>query len=548
MIFPAPLRSVLCLAALLLTACRPAGERGANGGAAGRIVLPPPPPGNVLRMGNGDEPEDLDPHIVTGALEHNIIMSLLEGLTSEDPATGGPVPGAAERWEIRDHRIYTFHLRPNGRWSDGTPVTAEDFRFSYERILTPTLGSKYAYMLHIIEGAQAFNEGKTSDFSTVGVKALDPLTLEITLVCPTAYFLQGLSHYSWFPVSKATILRHGAIDARNTGWTRAGSFVGNGPFLLQEWKVNERIHCARNPHYWNASGVRLDGLEFLPIKDQNTEERMFRSGQLHRTTTLPVAKVGQYRERNPELIRIDPYLGTYYYLFNTTRKPFDDPRVRRALALAVSREEIVEKILRGGQTPAYHLTFPDIAGYTSRHKLEGGLEDARRLLAEAGYPGGAGFPRFEILYNTSENHRVIAEVIQEQWKRGLGIDCGLRNQEWKVYMESRRTMDYDVARAGWISDYEDPMSYMDLMFKDGGNNHTGWHNEEYERLVRDAACDPDPASRREKFQQAEAFLVREVPVMPIYFYKSVYLLRPEVKGWHPNKLDHHPYQHVWLEP
>ena len=547
------LRSLLSAAlgsllALGLASCgKSPSTASATGDKSGGVALSPSQPGNILRMGNGDDPEDLDPHIVTGALEHNIIMSLLEGLTIEDPQTGKPIPGAAERWEVKDDRIYTFHLRPNGKWSDGTPVTAEDFRFTYERILTPALGSKYAYMLHIVEGAKDFNEGKQTDFGKVGIKALDPLTLEITLVCPTAYFLQVLNHYSWFPVSKATILKHGAIAARNTGWTKAGNFVGNGAFKLKEWTSAVKIACERNPHYWNAGIVKLEGLEFHPIKDQNTEERMFRAGQLHKTYSTPVSKVTQYKEKNPELIRFDPFLGTYYYLFNTTRKPFDDPRVRLALSLAVNREEIVEKILRGGQTPAYHLVFPDVAGYTSQNRIQGGLEEAKKLLAEAGFPEGKGFPAFELLYNTSENHKVVAEVIQQQWNKGLGIQCKLINQEWKVYMESRRTLNYTVARAGWLSDYEDAMSYMDLMFKDGGNNHTGWANAGYEKLVMEAACEANTQVRLEKFQQAEGIVMKELPILPIYFYKSVYLIRPEVKGWYPNKLDHHPYQHVSLE-
>lgn len=531
---------------LLLATLASCGKSGSGERKADAPLVPNDGGGNVLRFGNGDEPVDLDAHVVTGVIEHNILMALSEGLTIEDPKTGAPIPGAAESWDVKDGRVYTFHLRRNAKWSDGTQVTAEDWRFSYERMLSPKLGSEYAYMLHLIEGAKAFNEGRETDFGKVGVKALDEHTLEITLNCPTAYFLSVLTHFAWWPVPKAVVLKNGAIDQRNTGWTKAGSFVGNGPFLLTEWKVNEKIVTARNPHYWNAGVVKLDGVEFYPIKDQNAEERIFRSGQLHRTNSTPLAKRAEYAKNQPHLLRKDPYLSTYYYLINTTKKPFDDPRVRRAISLAIDRELICQK-LQGGERPARSLVVPGTNGFTSSARIEGTVEDARRLLAEAGFPGGKGLPSFELLYNTSDNHRQIAEIVQQMLKLNLGVTCTLANQEWKVYMKNRQELNYDVCRAGWTGDYDDPMSFIDLMVSSSGNNHTGWKNADYDRLVADASCQADPAVRNAIFNRAEAMIADHQPIIPLYFMNSVYLLHPRVKGWEPNLLDHHPYQHVRLE-
>ena len=502
---------------------------------------------NVLRLGNGDEPQGLDPHLVSGVIEHNVLMSLLEGLCAEDPKTLEPIPGAAEKWEIsEDGTVYTFTLRENGRWSNGDPVTAEDFRFSFERILSPRLAGEYAYMLHVIKNARAFNEGRITDFSDVGVKVMGDKVLQITLEAPTAYFLSVQSHFCYFPVHKATILEHGKIDDRDTGWTRAGSFVGNGPFQLEEWKVNEVIRVKPNPAYWDAAAVKLAGIEFYPVKQAETEERMFRAGQLDRTNTIPLPKLDTYKQKFPNLLRRDPYLATAYYLFNTTRKPFNDLRVRKAFSLAINRQAICDRILKGGQTPALYLTPPDTAGFTSRSALAGTLDEARKLLADAGYPGGRGFPDVDLLYNTSDNQRIMAEIVQQMWNRELGVKVNLVNQEWKVYMDTRRKLDFSICRAGWTADYNDPMSFLDLFVTGGGNNNTGWSSAAYDAAIAEAGRTTGEP-RMEAFQRAEALLAAELPILTLYHYRTVNLVHPRVQGWNPTNLDHHPYKHVSLK-
>ncbi|MGE9296577.1 MAG: peptide ABC transporter substrate-binding protein, partial [Puniceicoccales bacterium] len=506
----------------------------------------------ILLRANGTEPSALDPHLVTGVSEHNIISALLEGLTRPNAETLEPEPGVAESWEISDDgRVYTFHLRDNARWSNGDPVTADDFVFAYRRILSPKLGAYYAALLYPIQNAEAYHLGDLDDFAQVGVKALDTHTLEITLAEPTPYLLSLMTHYTWFPVHPPTILKHGDIDQRASRWTRPGNYVGNGPFVLKEWNVHELVDVERNPEYWDRDNLWLNGVRFLPIDNLNTEERAFRAGQIHMSYALPLQKVDHYREHQPETLFIAPYLGVYYYAINVRNPPLNDVRVRRALALAINRESIAENVLRAGQQPAYHFTPPKTAGYTAEAGLPVGYEEnlaeARNLLAEAGFPNGEGFPEIELLYNTSESHKTIAEAVQRMWKTELGINARLINQDWKVYLQSRQEGNFEVVRAGWIADYVDPSSFLDLMASWSGNNVSGWASEEYDRLIREAATAQNREERYAIFKQAESILMDEVPVIPVYFYVSAYLINPAVKGWHPNILDKHPYQAIRLE-
>ncbi len=502
----------------------------------------------IFNLGNGAEPQDLDPHIVTGVSEHNVITSLLEGLVSVHPVDLTPTPGVAESWDIsEDGLIYTFHLNHNARWSNGDPVTAMDFVYSWRRSLTPELGNQYAYMLYPLVNAEEYNKGHLTDFNEVGVHAIDAQTLSVRLKHSAPYFLGLLEHYSTYPVHQATIEKFGDIGTRGSEWTRPGNFVGNGPFVLKRWIQNQVIEVEKNPLYWDAAKVRLDVINFYPFDQLATEERMFRTGQLHVTYDLLDQKIDTYLNEDPELIYIHPYLGTYYYNFNTTIKPLDDVRVRQALAMSIDREAITRNITKGGEIAAYNLTPPDTLGYTARAKISYDVDEARRLLAEAGYPNGEGFPTLQLLYNTLETHRIIAEAIQQMWKQALNIDITLYNQEWKVYLDSQRTFNYQISRAGWIGDYVDPNTFLDMFITDGGNNRTGWSNPEYDRLISEAAITQEPAARYELFQQAEAILVEEVPILPIYIYSKVNLISPEVKGWTPNILDRHPYKYVYLE-
>lgn len=502
----------------------------------------------ILHFGNGTEPQGLDPHVVTGVQEFNIISALLEGLVNEDPKTLEPMPGAAESWTIsEDHKTYIFKMREGAKWSNGDPVTANDFVYSWKRLITPGLASEYAYQLFYLENAEKYYKGEIDDFNEVGVKAVDDMTLEVKLKNPVPFFLSLLFHHSLFPVHRGTIEKFGKIDSRVSKWTLPGNFVGNGPFVLKKWELNQIIVVEKNPLYWNASIVKLEEIHFYPIDNEQTEERMFRSGRLHVTNTIPPEKISVYKEKSPEFLKIDPYMGTYYYLLNTLRKPFDDPRVRKALAMSIDRNQIVEKITKGGQMPAYAFTPPDTMGFTPKTAIPYDIEAARKLLAEAGYPDGIGFPESELIYNTLESHRKIAVAIQQMWKKALNIDITLSNQDWKVFLDTQRTMDFSISRASWIGDYPDPNTFLDMWVTDGGNNHTGWSNKKYDDLITKAAETIDREERYGYFQQAEEVLAEEVPIIPIYTYTRVYLLRPEVKGWYPNILDHHPYQYVYLD-
>jgi oligopeptide transport system substrate-binding protein len=505
----------------------------------------------VMYWSNGADPQDLDPQTVTGEPESHILNALFEGLVSQDPQTLGPIPGVAESWDISpDKRVYTFHLRKDARWSNGDSVTSRDFLESYRRMLMPTLGAEYAEMLFKdaeVVNAREFYEGKITDFSQVGFRAPDDRTFIVTLKYPASYFLTMLNHQSWYPVHLPTILKHGKIDEKSTRWTLPGNLVGNGPFVLKRWRVQQDVVVEKSPTYWNAGIVRLKEIHYIPNEDISSEERAFRSGQLHVTNDVPQSKIDTYKQLHPDYIRITPYLGSYYYRFNVTNPVIKDKRVRRALAMAVDREKLVKHVTRGGQSPANNFTPPGMSGYTSRATIPTDFEGARRLLAEAGFPDGKGLPPVEILINTSQNHRAIAEAIQDMWREQLHIDARIANQEWKVYLDSMTKLDYCAARSGWIGDYIDPMAFLGLMVSGGGNNCTGFANPEYDRLIQAAAAASNDAERLEAFQSAEAILMDEAVILPLYFYTRVYLKQPSVKGWYSNVQDRHMPQFIYLE-
>lgn len=502
----------------------------------------------ILHIGNATEPKDLDPQLLVGASESNIVSALLEGLIDEEPDSLAPIPGVAESWHISDDlKTYTFTIRKDARWSNADPVTAHDFVYSWRRLLEPALAADYAYQLYIIKNAEAYNKGQITDFEQVGVKALNDTTLVVELNHSTPYFLSLLAHESTFPVHKATIEKFGAIDERSTLWTRPGNYVGNGPFILKEWALNRIIIVERNPHYWDSQTLKLNGIHFYPIDNQTTEERMFRAGTLHVTYVVPAEKIRTYRENNPELLHIYPYLSTYYYGFNVTRKPFDDYRIRRAFSMSINRQQIVDAITKAGQVPAYALTPPNTRGYTPEAKIPFDIEQAKELMAAAGYPEGRGFPSVEIFYNTSEGHRKIAVAIQQMWKQALGVEVTLLNQDWKVYLSRRNKLDYQIMRAGWVGDYPDPNTFLEMFISGGGNNNTGWSNAEYDRLIKLAAQTADQTERYRVFQQAEKILIEDSPIIPIYTYTTSHLISPDVKGWSKNILDRYPYKRLYLE-
>ncbi|MGJ8638445.1 MAG: peptide ABC transporter substrate-binding protein [Opitutaceae bacterium] len=499
-----------------------------------------------LFIGIGTEPATLDPHLLTGLTEYSVVMALLEGLTTLNAETMQVEPGVAQSWEIsEDGLTYTFHFKKDAKWSNGDRVTPEDFLFSFERILTPLLGAPYAYMLYPVRNTEAFHTGELTDFSKVGAKKIDDHTLQIELEQATPYFLSLLAHNTFFPVHPPTILKHGGMTERISKWTKAGNFVGNGPFVIESWKLNTEVHVVKNPHFHDVENVALNAIHFLPVEIE-TEERAFRAKHLHITETVPIHRIDWYRENQPETIHFATSLGVYYYMINTSRGPLADPKVRKALAYSINREQLTEHVLKAGQQPAYHFTPPNAGGYNTEARFPYDPERARSLLAEAGFPEGKDFPAFELLYNTSESHRTIAVAIQQMWKKELGIDIELHNQEWKAYLSTREAGDFDILRAAWFGDYDDPNTFLSLGETNNGNNHTKWSNAEYDALIKQAAVTLDPEARKAVFQKAEAILLDELPVIPIYFYVTSRLIDDAVQGWYPSILDHHPYQAIRL--
>ena len=503
----------------------------------------------VLHRGIGAEVGDLDPQLATNIAELDIVSALFEGLVTEDPGDLHPVPGVAERWEVSaDLLNYTFYLRPNARWTDGRTLTARDFVDAWRRILTPGLAAPNASLLYVLQGAEAFHKGAITDFAQVGATAPDARTLRLTLDHPTPYFLSLLTHGAWLPVPLAAIAANGPAAARSNTWTRPGQLIGNGPFQLKTWQPNRVIIVEKSPTYWDAARVRLNAIHFYPIDSVDTEERAFRTGQLHLTYVLPFGKVDSYRRNTPQFLRTDAYLNSYFFRLNTRQAPLNNELVRRALGLAVDRTAIVEKVLRGGQKSATSLTPPGLPGYAPPTGSLTNLAAARSALAEAGFPGWKGLPPLELLYNTSENHRILAEAVQEMWRRELGLEVRLLNQEFKVVLSERRLGHFQILLSDWVGDYLDASTFLDLWQGENGNNHTGWSDRAYDSLLFAAARNPNPAARAAQLQQAEAKLIAAAPVIPLYYNTHVFLIQPSVKGWNPTLLDHHPYKHVWLEP
>jgi oligopeptide transport system substrate-binding protein len=503
----------------------------------------------ILRVGNGAEPQDIDAQTITGVPEYRLMIALYEGLVALAPDGKTVEPGVAERWEISpDGLTYTFHLRADAKWSNGAPVTAHDFVRSAQRMLTPALGADYSYMFFYVAGGEDYFNGKLKDFAQTGFQAPDARTLRLTLRQPAPFFLNMMMHHSFFPVPVDVVAKFGGLTRKGSAWTRPANFVGNGPFVLREWRPNQSIVVTRSPTYWDRARVPLDEIQFFPVELADTEERMFRRNQLDTTYEVPLSKIPVYRREQPEVLRIDPYCGVYFYRFNIARKPFDDARVRRALALAIDRESLVKNVTLADEQPAYAIVPPGVSGYQSRHRLTGDVAEARRLLAEAGYPSGAGLPKIELLYNTLEKHRTIAEALQQMWRKNLGVDLTIYNQEWKVYLDSQKTTNFQIQRAGWIADYVDPHVFFDLWRRGGGNNNTNWGSAEFDLLLEKSLDAKTTEARYEVYQQMEKILIDELPVLPVYFYTYARLVRPNVKNYRTTNLDNYPWKYADIAP
>ncbi|MGB9867678.1 MAG: peptide ABC transporter substrate-binding protein [Bacillota bacterium] len=491
----------------------------------------------VLRYNDGAEPQFLDPAKATGVPENTVTTAVFEGLTRVKGTE--TVPGVAERWEVKDNGTkWVFYLRKNAKWSNGDPVTAHDFVFAWQRALDPATKSEYAYQLYYLKNAEEFNTGKIKDPAQVGVKALDDYTLEATLEAPCPYFTFLTAFPTYFPVHQKT------VKADPEGWaTKPETYIGNGPFKMVKWEHKSKMEFVPNEHYWDRANVKLDRLVFTLVEDETTELTMFEADQLDMTQAVPTSEVPRLRKEGK--LKTEPILGTYYYLFNTTKKPFNNPKVRRALALAIDRNAIIETVLKNaGQVPAYAFVpfgMPDAAPGSDFRKVGGDffkedLQEAKKLLAEAGYPDGKGL-KVEILYNNLEGHKLIAEAIANMWKTKLGVEATLRAEEWQVYLDTRSKLNYQVARAGWVADYADAMNFLDMWTSNSGNNDTGWKNKKYDDLITKARKTADNAERIKTLHEAEKLLMDEMPIIPIYFYVQNRCIKDYVKGYVPTPLN-----------
>ena len=500
----------------------------------------------ILLVGNSAEPKALDHQLVTGVIESKIIAALFEGLVGDHPSEDDTaLPGAAASWEHNEDMTgWVFHLQPEGKWSDGAPVTAHDFVFAYNRLLHPDFAGPYAEMLYFLENAEAFNKGKISDFSQVGVKALDDFTLQLKLREPVPYLPSLTRHYTWFPVPRHVVLQFGKMTDRFTKWSVLPNFVGNGAFKLTQWRFHDFIEAKRNPYYWNAKDVGLNGIRFYPIENPYTETRAFLSGQLHTTYQLPSDLIQTVKDNNPGLLRQEPYVGTSFMRINTTRPVLSDPRVRQALSLTIDREQICKYIMEGF-FPATSFT-PKMGAYQPDEVLRFDPEKAGKLLAEAGFPNGQGFPVFTMLISRPAA-RAGAEAVQAMWKKHLNIRVNIQNMDWGSFTSAQQSLNFDMASSGWVGDYLDPSTFLNMWTPGNGNNNTGWSDPRYDALLREAALKSDPAERFALFREAETLFIAAQPVIPISYQARNYLLRPEVKGWHPLLLDNHPWGAIRLE-
>jgi len=489
----------------------------------------------------GADVTTLDPGRMTALNDGRVAAALFEGLTVLEAATLEPQPGVAERWRVsEDGLTYTFFLRPEAQWSDGKPVTAEDFVWSWRRVLTPDTAAEYAYMLYPIRGAQAYYESALddpaeADWSRVGVRAEGPHRLVVTLERPCAYFLDLTAFPTYLPV------RRDMVEACGERWTFPEHIVSNGAYELVSRTFRSHMRWKKNPYYWNADAVALERIEMRVFEHPNTALLAYETGAVDLTTVVPNLAImslleAQRAGRRKDII-YGPQLATYFYRFNCTAEPLTDVRVRRALALAIDRREIIDRAGRAGQQPARTYVPPGMKGYKPPEGLDEDIEQARRLLAEAGYPDGAGLGELAILVNKEHEHVPLAEVVQQQWRTHLGINVRIEKVEWKVFLDMRDKRAFQVARGGWYGDYVDPNTFLDMFVTGGGNNDTGWSSRRYDGLIAEAARETDPRRRLGILQRAERLLLDDVPIVPIYYYTTTILVRPGLEGVEPNLLN-----------
>jgi oligopeptide transport system substrate-binding protein len=493
----------------------------------------------VYNRGNAGDPSSLDPHKTSTVVEANILRDLFMGLTAQD-AKADLIPGAAESWSTSaDGKVWTFKMRQGATWSDGSPVTAHDFVYSWNRAVDPATASEYAYMLAPVVNAEDITAGKKKP-GELGVKAVDDMTFEVTLNASTPYFLEMLTHQVTYPVQKAN------VEGKGADFTKPGNLVSNGAYILAEFVPNDHIKLVKNAKFFDAASAAIDVVNFIPVEDRAAAMKRYEAGELDTNDDLPTEQLADLQAKFGDQIKLGPYLGTYYYAFKMTKAPWDNAKLRHAVSMAIDRDYLAEKVWTNTMIPAYSFVPPGISGYETKttdyaEKSQIDREDeAKKVLAELGY--GPDKPlKMEISYNTSENHKNTAVAIQEQLKP-LGIEVTLINRDGKTHYDFlEQHGDFDIARAGWIADYKDPENFLALCKSGTGNNYAEYSNSEYDGLLASAAAEADPAKRMKALSDAEAIgVARDLCVVPLMYYGYKNIVSPKIKGWEVNVMDIHP--------
>jgi len=493
---------------------------------------------SVLHRGNGPEPETLDPQIARSDSSGALLRDLFEGLTRLSP-DGKVIAGAASSWDVSaDGKTYVFHLRPAARWSNGDPLTADDFVFSMRRLVDPETAAAFAFFLGpVVNASEIIAGGKAAE--ELGVVALDEHTLEIQLRAPTPYLPGVLTHPANFAIHRASFEEHGRE------FTRPGNLVSNGAYQLSEAVIGSHYAIVKNPHYWDAENTGIEQVVYHQIPDQNAEFARYRAGDLDVTYTVPNNLFSLAEENYLDQLKVSSQLTTYYYGFNLRRAPFAGQRgLRRALSMVVDRKLLTKSILTAGQTPANGWVPPGVANYSAVEPnwaswtMEQRLSEARRLYREAGYDESNPL-KVEIRYNSAEIHRNIAVAIASIWNEALGVEASQLNEEFQVLLQDMRNGNADVFRSSWIADYDDAYTFLEILHSAAAANFVGYDSPEYDGLLEQAAATPDTDQRRTLLQQAETIMLADQPLMPIYFYVNKRMVSPRIEGWENNSLNIH---------
>ncbi|REK59571.1 MAG: ABC transporter substrate-binding protein [Geobacillus sp.] len=511
--------ALLLLVSGVLTGC---GSKGTSGDGAGKNIK------QEITLNALSEPPSLDPALASDTTSGWVIDHLFEGLYTKNQK-GEPVLGAASDVKVsEDGKTYTFTIRDDAKWSDGDPVTAQDFEYAWKRVLDPKTGSPFAFYMYYIKGAEEYNKGKGSA-DQVGIKALDDKTLQVELNAPLSYFDKLLTMWTFYPVKKSLV-------ESNPKWAaEAKGYVSNGAYRLTEWKHNSEVVIEKNQHYWNKDTINMEKVTWKMVNDATTYYQMYKTGELDLIATLPTDAVAQ--EKNNKEYKVVPYFGTYMFMFNVAKEPFNNAKIRRAFALAIDRKAIVENITKSGEKPAYAFVpygadtpdgdFREVGGTY----FEENVQEAKKLLQEGmKEEGWSTLPEVTLIYNTAENHKKIAEAVQEMLKRNLDVKIKLANQEWKTYLETTAQSNFQMARMGWIGIFVDPTVILDYYLGDSPNNRTNWVNKQFDDLMAKAKVEQDDKKRYELLHEAEKILMTDLPFIPVYFYSQNYLTSPKFKG------------------